>query len=289
MSLPKVKIGLLQDQDRGSMAAAAKHTEQLIREAAAKGAKIICTQELFMTEYFCWKQDSAFFDLAVPIPSEWTDRFCRLAGELSVVLVLSLFERRAPGLSHNTAVVIDADGTLLGKYRKMHIPQDPGFEEKFYFAPGDLPFRSFHTRYADIGVLVCWDQWYPEAARLTALAGAQIIFCPTAIGGIASEPESLGNLQRDAWLNVQRGHAVANGCFWAAVNRVGVEHGTKFWGSSFTADFYGNHLVLGNREKPEILLADCDLAAMEEHRRMWPFFRDRRIDAYGKITRRFDD
>ena len=271
------------------MAAAAKHTDQLIREAAAKGARIICTQELFLTEYFCWKQDSSFFDLAVPIPSEWTDRFCRLAAELSVVLVLSLFERRAPGLCHNTAVVIDADGTLMGKYRKMHIPQDPGFEEKFYFSPGDLPFRSFHTRYADIGVLVCWDQWYPEAARLTALAGAQIIFCPTAIGGIASEPESLGNLQRDAWLNVQRGHAVANGCFWAAVNRVGVEHGTKFWGSSFTADFYGNHLVLGNREKPEILLADCDLAAMEEHRRMWPFFRDRRIDAYGKITRRFDD
>ena len=167
MSLPTVKIGLLQDQDRGSMAAAADHTEQLIREAAAKGAQIICTQELFLTEYFCWKQDSAFFDLAVPIPSEWTDRFCRLAGELSVVLVLSLFERRAPGLSHNTAVVIDADGTLMGKYRKMHIPQDPGFEEKFYFSPGDLPFRSFHTRYADIGVLVCWDQWYPEAARLT--------------------------------------------------------------------------------------------------------------------------
>ena len=289
MGLPTVRIGLLQDRDRGGMTAAAEQTERLIRQAAAGGAQIICTQELFLTEYFCWKQDSAFFDLAVPVPSEWTERFCRLAEELSVVLILSLFERRAPGLCHNTAAVIDADGTLLGKYRKMHIPQDPGFEEKFYFAPGDLPYRSFHTRYADLGVLVCWDQWYPEAARLTALAGAQIIFCPTAIGGIASEPESLGGLQRDAWLNVQRGHAVANGCFFAAVNRVGTEHGTKFWGSSFAADFYGNHLVLGSRGREEILFADCDLAAMEEHRRMWPFFRDRRIDSYGPITRRFDD
>lgn len=287
--LPTVRIALLQDRCRSGRAAAAAHTEKLIRKAAAGGAKIICTQELFLTEYFCWEQNSSFFDLAMEIPSEWTDRFCRLAGELSVVLVLSLFERRAPGLCHNTAVVIDADGTLMGKYRKMHIPQDPGFEEKFYFAPGDLPYRAFHTRYADIGVLVCWDQWYPEAARLTALAGAQIIFCPTAIGGIDSEPDALALLQRDAWLNVQRGHAVANGCFFAAVNRVGTEHGTKFWGSSFVADFYGNHLVLGDRNRTRVLYADCDLAAMEEHRRMWPFFRDRRIDSYSKLTRRFDD
>ena len=289
MNLPTVRIALLQDQNRQSMSAAADRTEAMIREAAAAGAKIICTQELFLTEYFCWKQESSFFDLAVAIPSEWTDRFCRLAGELSVVLILSLFERRAPGLCHNTAVVIDADGMLMGKYRKMHIPQDPGFEEKFYFAPGDLPYRSFHTRYADIGVLICWDQWYPEAARLTALAGAQIIFCPTAIGGIASEPDSLADRQRDAWLNVQRGHAVANGCFWAAVNRVGTEHGTKFWGSSFVADFYGNHLIQGNRNESQILYADCDLAAMEEHRRMWPFFRDRRTDSYSGIMRRFND
>ena len=289
MSLPTVRIGLLQDQSCGDMSAMADRTEQKIREAAAGGAEIICTQELFLTEDFCWKQDSRFFDLAIPIPSEWTDRFCQLAKELSVVLILSLFERRAPGLCHNTAVVIDADGTLAGKYRKMHIPQDPGFEEKFYFAPGDLPFRSFRTKYADIGVLICWDQWYPEAARLTALAGAEIIFCPTAIGGIASEPDSLADLQRDAWLNVQRGHAVANGCFFAAVNRVGIEHGTKFWGSSFAADFYGNHLVLGSRNESQILYADCDLAAMEEHRRMWPFFRDRRIDSYAPIMRRFDD
>ena len=289
MSLPTVRIALLQDRDRGGMQAAAIHTEQLIRQAAANGAKIICTQELFLTEYFCWKQDSSFFDLAVPIPSEWTARFQSLAKELSVVLILSLFERRAPGLSHNTAVVIDADGSLMGKYRKMHIPQDPGFEEKFYFAPGDLPYRSFRTRYAEIGVLVCWDQWYPEAARLTALAGAQIIFVPTAIGGIASEPDSLGDKQRDAWLNVQRGHAVANGCYWAAVNRVGIEHDTRFWGSSFVADFYGKHLVIGDRAGEQILYADCDLTAMEEHRRMWPFFRDRRIDSYSDLMRRFND
>ena len=289
MNSKTVRIALLQDRDRGNMRSAAAHTELLIRQAAAGGAEIICTQELFLTEYFCWKQDSSFFDLTVPIPSEWTDRFQKLAKELSVVLILSLFERRAPGLSHNTAVVIDADGSLMGKYRKMHIPQDPGFEEKFYFAPGDLPYQSFHTSYADIGVLICWDQWYPEAARLTALAGAQIIFVPTAIGGIASEPESLGEKQRDAWLNVQRGHAVANGCYWAAVNRVGTEHDTRFWGSSFTADFYGNHLVIGDRDQAQILYADCDLAAMEEHRRMWPFFRDRRIDSYSGIVRRFDD
>ena len=289
MNPSKVKIALLQDRSHNTMQAAAEHTEQLIRQAAAEGAEIICTQELFLTEYFCWKQESSFFDLAVPIPSEWTSRFQTLAKELSVVLILSLFERRAPGLSHNTAVVIDADGTLMGKYRKMHIPQDPGFEEKFYFAPGDLPYQAFHTRYADIGVLICWDQWYPEAARLTALEGAQIIFVPTAIGGIASEPESLGEKQRDAWLNVQRGHAVANGCYWAAVNRVGTEHGTKFWGSSFTADFYGNHLVIGDRDQTQILYADCDLAALEDHRRMWPFFRDRRIDSYSGIMRRFND
>ena len=289
MRLPTVKIALIQDQDRGGMSEAAGFAEKRIREAAACGAQIICTQELFLTEYFCWKQDSSFFDLAIGIPSAWTDRFCSLARELSTVLVLSLFERRAPGLCHNTAVVIDADGSLTGKYRKMHIPQDPGFEEKFYFAPGDLPYRSFHTRYADIGVLICWDQWYPEAARLTALAGAQIIFCPTAIGGIDSEPASLANLQRDAWLNVQKGHAVANGCFFAAVNRVGEEHGTRFWGSSFAADFYGNCLVQGSRDQAQILYADCDLNAMEEHRRMWPFFRDRRIDSYSPIMRRFDD
>ncbi len=289
MKTSTLKIALLQDRDRGGIEKAAAHTERLIRRAAAAGAKIICTQELFLTEYFCWKQDSGFFRLAHPVPCGITDRFRKLAAELEVVLILSLFERRAPGLHHNTAVVIDADGSLPGKYRKMHIPQDPGFEEKFYFAPGDLGFRSFQTKFAPIGVLVCWDQWFPEAARLTALAGAQIIFCPTAIGGIASEPASLGALQRDAWLNVQRGHAAANTCYFAAVNRVGTEHGTRFWGSSFVCDYYGNAIALAPPDKTAILYAECDFDAMEKHRQMWPFFRDRRIDAYSNLTRRFDD
>lgn len=284
-----VKIALLQDRARASVDEAAAVTEAAIAEAAANGAKIICTQELFLTEYFCWKQDPAFFDLAHPVPSPLTERFQRVAAEHGVVLILSLFELRAPGLHHNTAVVIDADGSLLGKYRKMHIPQDPGFEEKFYFAPGDLGFRAFDTKYGRIGVIICWDQWYPESARLTALKGAKVIFCPTAIGGLAEEGPELASLQRDAWLNVQRGHAVANGCYYAAVNRVGVEHGTRFWGSSFVCDYYGNHVVLGSEEDCAILYAECDFRAMEEHRRMWPFFRDRRIDAYDNLTRRFDD
>ena len=228
-------------------------------------------------------------DLAHPVPSGLTDRFRGIAAKHAVVLILSLFEFRAPGLYHNTAAVIDADGSFLGKYRKMHIPQDPGFEEKFYFAPGDLGFRAFDTKYGRIGVIVCWDQWYPESARLTALQGAKIIFCPTAIGGIAGEGAELAALQRDAWLNVQRGHAVANGCYYAAVNRVGIEHGTRFWGSSFVCDFYGNHMTLGSEEECAILYAECDFRAMEEHRRMWPFFRDRRIDAYENLTRRFND
>lgn len=289
MENDKIRIALLQDRDRGSAAAAADMTERLIAEAAANGAKIICTQELFLTEYFCWKQDPAFFDLSHPVPSALTDRFRGIAAKHAVVLILSLFEFRAPGLYHNTAAVIDADGSFLGKYRKMHIPQDPGFEEKFYFAPGDLGFRAFDTKYGRIGVIVCWDQWYPESARLTALRGAKIIFCPTAIGGIAGEGAELAALQRDAWLNVQRGHAVANGCYYAAVNRVGVEHGTKFWGSSFVCDFYGNHMTLGPEEECAVLYAECDFRAMEEHRRMWPFFRDRRIDAYENLTRRFND
>ena len=284
-----VKIALLQDKARASVAEAADVTESLIAEAAANGAKIICTQELFLTEYFCWKQDPAFFDLSHPVPSALTDRFRGIAAKHAVVLILSLFEFRAPGLYHNTAAVIDADGSFLGKYRKMHIPQDPGFEEKFYFAPGDLGFRAFDTKYGRIGVIVCWDQWYPESARLTALRGVKIIFCPTAIGGIAGEGAELAALQRDAWLNVQRGHAVANGCYYAAVNRVGVEHGTKFWGSSFVCDFYGNHMTLGPEEECAVLYAECDFRAMEEHRRMWPFFRDRRIDAYENLTRRFND
>lgn len=285
----QVKIALLQNKKHASMDEAIKVTDALIAEAAANGAKIICTQELFLTEYFCRVQDPALFDLAVEIPGPVTKHFQQTAAEHGVVLILSLFEKRAPGLYHNTAAIIDADGAYLGKYRKMHIPQDPGFEEKFYFAPGDTGFKAWQTKYGKIGVIICWDQWYPESARLTALQGAEIIFCPTAIGGIASEGSDLASLQRDAWLNVQRGHAVANGCFYAAVNRVGVEADTRFWGSSFIVDYYGNYIELASQDRCEILYAVCDLKAMEEHRRMWPFFRDRRIDAYSDILRRFDD
>ena len=281
-----IKLALLQSRSFPSKAESMAEHERLIAEAAQNGANIICTQELCFTPYFCNDQDPAKFNLAEPVPGPVTEQFAKLAKQYGVVLILSLFEHRAPGICHNTAAIIDADGTFLGKYRKMHIPQDPGFEEKFYFTPGDLGFRAWQTRF---GVIICWDQWYPESARLTALDGAEIIFCPTAIGGIASEPESLAKLQRDAWLNAQTSHSVANGCYYAAVNRTGVENGTKFWGTSFVCDFYGNRIAEGSQDREEILYAVCDLAAMEEHRRMWPFFRDRRIDAYQGILRRFRD
>lgn len=284
-----IRIALLQDKARASREEAIRVTLDRIREAAEHGANIICTQELFLTEYFCRTQAPAFFDLAQPIPGPITDRFAEAARKYGVVLILSLFERRAPGLSHNSAAILDADGTLAGLYRKMHIPQDPGFEEKFYFSPGDTGFRAWNTKFGRIGVIICWDQWYPESARITALDGAEIIFCPTAIGGIDSEPESLAELQRDAWRNVQKAHAVANGCYYAAVNRVGREAGTTFWGSSFVLDYYGNEIVSGPRSETAVLYADCDLRAMEEHRRMWPFFRDRRIDAYGPILERWHE
>jgi N-carbamoylputrescine amidase len=282
-----LKIALLQDMDRGGRETAARHTEELIAKAAAKGAKIICTQELFLTDYFCDVQNPELFDLAEPVPGPTTERFQKLAAKLGVVLVLSLFERRAPGLHHNTAAIIDADGSFLGLYRKMHIPQDPSFEEKFYFAPGDTGFKAWDTKFGRIGVIICWDQWYPESARLTALDGAQLILCPTAIGWLPSEKAELGERQRNSWITVQRGHAVANGCYYAAVNRTGTERGVQFWGSSFVADFYGELIAKGSETEPEIVLADCDFKALEDHRRIWPFFRDRRIDAYADISRRF--
>ncbi len=281
------RIACLQTLGFESTEEAASHTEKIIREAAAGGAKIICTQELFLTPYFCRVQDPELFDLAEPIPGPSTDRFQVLAKELGVVLILSLFEKRAPGLYHNTAAVLDADGRYLGAYRKMHIPQDPGFEEKFYFTPGDTGFKAWDTAFGKIGVIICWDQWYPESARLTAMAGAEIIFCPTAIGWLPEEKAALGERQLRAWQRVQEGQAVANGCFYAAVNRVGTEGDTEFWGHSFVADYTGTLLAEGGEQETEILYADCDLKAMEDHRRMWPFFRDRRIDAYGDITQRF--
>lgn len=285
----QVRIALVQGRDEGSPEANLAATTARIREAAAVGAQVICTQELFNLPYFCRQQAPELFDLAEPVPGPTTEALAALAGELGVVLIASLFERRAPGLYHNTAAVIDADGTYLGKYRKMHIPQDPGFEEKFYFTPGDLGYQVWETRFGKLGVLICWDQWYPEAARLAALAGAEILFYPTAIGWLPEEKAELGEAQHTAWETVQRGHAVANGCYVAAVNRVGTEGATEFWGQSFVSDFYGQVVARASVDTPEVLVADCDLDALEAMRRMWPFFRDRRIDSFGGLTRRMID
>ena len=285
-----VRVGLVQLTAEDTPAANVRKTLPRIEEAAAKGAKIIGLQEMFTTKYFCVTQDPKNFDLAEPIetgPS--VTELAKAAKRLGVVIVAPLFEARGSEVYHNTAAVIDADGTVLGKYRKMHIPQDPGFEEKFYFTPGDLGFRTWKTAHGDIGVLICWDQWYPEAARLTALGGAQILFYPTAIGWLPEEKAALGHAQHNAWETVQRGHGVANGCYVAATNRVGTEGRTQFWGQSFVSDPYGEIVARASVEKEEILLADCDLVKQREFRRIWPFFRDRRIDAYGDLTRRLRD
>jgi N-carbamoylputrescine amidase len=285
-----VRVGLIQLTAEDTPAANVRKTLPRIEEAAAKGAKIIGLQEMFTTKYFCITQDPKNFDLAEPIetgPS--VTELAKAAKRLGVVIVAPLFEARGSEVYHNTAAVIDADGTVLGKYRKMHIPQDPGFEEKFYFTPGDLGFRTWKTAHGDIGVLICWDQWYPEAARLTALGGAQILFYPTAIGWLPEEKAALGRAQHNAWETVQRGHGVANGCYVAATNRVGTEGRTQFWGQSFVSDPYGEIVARASVEKEEVLLADCDLAKQREFRRIWPFFRDRRIDAYGDLTRRLRD
>lgn len=284
-----VRLGLIQGREQGSKEADLSYTIERIRAAAAGGAQIISTQELFNTPYFCRTQDTDRFDLAENIPGPTTDALAKVAGELGVVLIASLFERRGPGVYHNTAAVIDADGRYLGKYRKMHIPQDPGFEEKFYFTPGDLGYKVWDTRFGKISVLICWDQWYPEAARLAALAGAEIIFYPTAIGWLPEEKAELGEAQHTAWETVQRGHAVANGCYVAATNRVGAEGATEFWGQSFVADFYGRVVQRGPVSDEAIIYADCDLKALEDMRRIWPFFRDRRIDTFSGLTRRMID
>lgn len=289
MTNKHIRIALIQDAVADNAESALWQTETKIKEAAQNGAKIVCTKELFNTSYFCKTQDPALFDLAELVPGPTTTRLAKAAAENNIVVIASLFEKRAPGVYHNTAAIIDADGTYLGSYRKMHIPQDPGFEEKFYFTPGDLGFRVWDTKAGRLGVIICWDQWFPEASRLCALQGAEIIFCPTAIGRIYSESAELAQLQRAAWLNVQKGHAVANGCYYAAVNRVGIEGETEFWGTSFVADFYGELIAEGSQSKKEIVLADCDMKALEDHRRMWPFFRDRRTDAFADLSRRFID
>lgn len=285
-----VRVGLIQLTAEDTPAANIRKTIPRIEEAAAQGAKIIGLQEMCTTKYFCVTQDPKNFDLAEPIetgPS--VTALAKVAKRLGVVIVAPLFEARGSEVYHNTAAVIDADGSVLGKYRKMHIPQDPGFEEKFYFTPGDLGFRNWQTAHGNIGVLICWDQWYPEAARLTALSGADILFYPTAIGWLPEEKAALGPAQHNAWETVQRGHGVANGCFIAATNRVGTEGRTQFWGQSFVSDPYGEIVARASVEKEEVLLADCDLARQREFRRIWPFFRDRRIDAYGDLTRRLRD
>jgi len=265
--------------------------EWKIREAAGKGAQIVCLQELFRSQYFCREENHDLFALAEPIPGPSTIELGRLARELGIVIVASLFERRAPGLYHNTAAVIGADGEIAGIYRKMHIPDDPLYFEKFYFAPGDLGFLNFATPFGQVGVLVCWDQWYPEAARLSALAGANILFYPTAIGWHPKEKAQYGEAQLDAWRTIQRAHAIANGLYVAAVNRVGyegsAESGLEFWGSSFVADPFGQVIAEASRSAEEILVVECDPARIEEVRQNWPFLRDRRIDAYAPILNRW--
>jgi N-carbamoylputrescine amidase len=285
-------IGLIQDHADADAAGNLARAERLIRDAAARGAQIICLKELFNAPYFCKAQQSQRFDLAETIPGPTTDRMQALAKALQVVIIVPLFERQAAGLYRNSAAVIDADGSLLGVYRKMHIPDDPLFFEKYYFAPGDDPgFKVWKTRYATIGVLICWDQWYPEAARITSLLGAQVLFYPTAIGWHPAEKDEWGAAQVDAWRTAQRAHAIANGVYVAAPNRVGHEdepgtNGLTFFGRSFIADPFGRYLAEAG-EREEILIARCDPALIEDVRRNWPFLRDRRVDAYGPILNRY--
>ena len=290
------KIALVQMSCSADPADNLTRARARIAEAAGRGATLVCLPELFRSQYFCQAEDHANFDLAEPIPGPSTAALAETARDNRVVIIASLFERRAAGVYHNTAVIIDADGKLLGSYRKMHIPDDPLFYEKFYFTPGDLGFRAFDTACGRIGTLVCWDQWYPEAARLTALAGADVLFYPTAIGWHPSEKAEFGAGQASAWQIAQRAHAIANGVYVAAVNRVGYEKpagvagdGLEFWGGSFVADPFGQVVAEASRDKEETLIVNCDRRHQETVRRNWPFLRDRRIDAYGAITRRLLD
>jgi N-carbamoylputrescine amidase len=294
MSQHKVKIGGVQSRCSADLEGNLAAAERGIRKAAAAGAQIICLQELFRSVYFCQVEDHKYFELAEPVPGPTTNKMQALSKELGVVIVASLFEWRAPGIYHNTAAIIDADGSYLGKYRKMHIPDDPLFYEKFYFTPGDLGFSAWQTKFARIGVCVCWDQWYPEAARLTALRGAEILLYPTAIGWHPKEKAEHGVRQHSSWETVQRGHAIANGCYVLVPNRVGHETpeggpGIEFWGQSFICDPSGEIIAKGSAEEEDIIVAEADLESVETQRTHWPFLRDRRIDAYADITRRFID
>ena len=286
-------LGLIQAKADSDPATNLQATLAKVEQAAANGANIVCTQELFATEYFCQSEHHDNFRLAETIPGDTTEAFQSLAKRCGIVIIVSLFEKRSAGVYHNSAAVIDADGSLLGIYRKMHIPDDPLYNEKFYFTPGDLGFRAWDTRFGKIGVLICWDQWYPEAARLTAMQGAELLFYPTAIGWHPSEKEKYGEQQRDAWQTIQRSHAVANGCFVASVNRVGHEtpvggDGIEFWGGSFVAGTSGEILSQAGLDE-SVLLLEVDLGTVDVTRTHWPFLRDRRIDAYSGITRRLLD
>ncbi len=288
-----VQIGLIQRPCSSDPEINLQKTLLAIEEAANRGAQIICTQELFRSQYFCQSEDYKFFELAEPIPGATTEALQKLAQRKKIVLIASLFEKRAPGLYHNTAVIMDVDGSVLGRYRKMHIPDDPLYYEKFYFTPGDLGFRAWQTQYGKVGVLVCWDQWYPEAARLTAMAGAEILFYPTAIGWHPEEKNEHGKRQHDAWETIQRSHAIANGCYVAVPNRIGHEKlagkGIEFWGQSFVAGTSGELLGKASVDQEEVLIVPVDLSKVDLTRTHWPFLRDRRIDAYGEITKRLVD
>ena len=300
MPLQKFRVGLVQmyctPTPEDNMERAIAH----VREAAKQGAQVICLPELFQTQYFCQREDAALFDLAEPIPGPSTARLSAVARELGVSVIASLFEKRAPGVYHNTAAILDTDGSLLGKYRKMHIPDDPLYYEKYYFTPGDLGYQAFDTQPGRIGTLVCWDQWYPEGARLTALKGANVLFYPTAIGWHPAEKAEFGKAQHDAWRTIQRSHAIANGVYVGVVNRVGHENGNvrgnaapglglEFWGGSFLCDPFGVVIAEASHDKEEILIGEVDLGRLEDVRRNWPFLRDRRIDTYAKITDRLSD
>ncbi|MGB7346603.1 MAG: carbon-nitrogen hydrolase [Pirellulaceae bacterium] len=284
-----VRLALLQLRDAGSRDAAIEKAASWIAKAASQGAQVICLQELFNSPYPCQSEDHCNFDYAESIPGPSTEALSVVAKEHAVVIVIPIFERRAPGVYHNTAVVIDADGSVAGMYRKMHIPDDPLFYEKFYFAPGDLGFTPIQTRYAKLGVGICWDQWYPEAARLFALAGAEILLYPTAIGWIDEEKDEFGAGQLDAWQTAMRAHAIANGVYLGAPNRVGVEGRLEFWGNSFIASPRGEKIATGGNADEEIVIADCQMEDIDVVRTHWPFLRDRRIDAFGDLTKRWID
>ena len=292
---PKYIAGLVQMSCSPSPDENLQKAAALVEDAAHRGAEVVCLPELFQSQYFCQREDIALFDLAETVPGPTTETLGKVAKARGVVIVAPLFERRAPGVYHNSAAIIDASGEVVGLYRKMHIPDDPAYYEKFYFTPGDLGFRAFNTQVGRIATLICWDQWYPEGARLTALQGPSILFYPTAIGWHPAEKEQFGPSQHDAWRTIQRGHAIANGVYVAAINRVGLEKtssacaGLEFWGSTFICDPFGVVLAEASTNREETVLAEIDLARIEDVRRNWPFLRDRRIDAYSEITNRFLD